>query len=136
MAYWLMKSEPEEFSYEDLAVRGREPWDGVRNAVALKHLRAMRPGDRFLFYHSGTQRAIVGVGRIVSEPYPDPRAGNPKYVVVDVAPEYPFPHPVTLAEVKAEPLFADWELVRLSRLSVMPVTESHWRRIHEMGQRA
>jgi len=130
-----MKSEPEEFSYEDLAERGREVWDGVRNAVALKHLRSMRPGDRFLFYHSGSQRAVVGVGRIVSEPYPDPTAEDPKYVVVDVAPEYPFPHPVSLAEIKADPAFADWELVRIPRLSVMPVSESRWQRIHEMGHR-
>lgn len=135
MAYWLMKSEPEEYSYQDLMKQGRDVWDGVRNAAALKHMRAMRPGDRFLFYHSGSQRAVVGVGRIVSEPYPDPAVADPKYVVVDVAPEYPFPRPVTLAEIKADPLFGDWELVRLSRLSVMPVPESHWRRIHEMGQR-
>lgn len=134
MAYWLMKSEPGEFSYDDLVERKREPWDGVHNAVALKYIRAMRPGDQFLFYHSGGQRAIVGVGRIVSEPYPDPAADNPKYVVVDAAPEYAFPRPVTLAAIKADPFFADWELVRLSRLSVMPVTEGQWQRIHGMAQ--
>lgn len=133
MAYWLMKTEPEEFSYDDLAGRGREPWNGVRNAIALKHIRAMRPGDRFLFYHTGGVRAIVGVGQVVSEPYPDPEAGNPRFVVVDVAPLYRFTRPVTLAEVKEEPQFAGWELVRLSRLSVMPVSEADWQRLHEMG---
>ncbi|HEY8346441.1 MAG TPA: EVE domain-containing protein [Symbiobacteriaceae bacterium] len=135
MAYWLMKSEPEVYSYDDLVAQGRDQWDGVKNAVALKHMRAMRPGDRFLFYHSGTQRAVVGVGQIVSEPYPDPALADPRYVVVDVAPEYRLSRPVTLAEIKGDPDLADWELVRLPRLSVMPVTERQWQRIHELARR-
>ncbi|MFZ5825962.1 MAG: EVE domain-containing protein [Bacillota bacterium] len=133
MAHWLMKTEPDEFSYKDLEQAGREPWNGVRNAVALKHMRAMMPGDTFLFYHTGNEKAIVGVGRVISEPYPDPEAENPKYVAVDTAPGYRFQVPVTLAAIKADERFADWELVRQSRLSVMPVSEEQWGWLHDMG---
>jgi predicted RNA-binding protein with PUA-like domain len=129
-----MKTEPAEFAYADLAARGREPWSGVRNPVALKHMRAMHPGDRFLFYHTGGERAVVGVGGIATEPSPDPQAGDPRFVVVDVTPAYPFRRPVTLTEIKADPRFAQWELVRQSRLSVMPVSEEQWRWLHEMGE--
>jgi predicted RNA-binding protein with PUA-like domain len=134
MAFWLMKTEPEEFSYVDLESRGREPWNGVRNAVALKHMRAMQPGDLFLFYHTGGEKAVVGVGKVAVAPYPDPQADNPRFVVVDVVPGYRFRRPVTLAEIKADPVFTDWELVRQSRLSVMPVPEALWGRLHAMGQ--
>jgi len=133
MAHWLMKTEPDEFSYADLEQRGREPWNGVRNATALKHIRSMKPGDTFLFYHTGDEKAIVGVGRIISEPYPDPTVDDPKLVQVDTAPVYRFATPVTLAQVKADPRFAQWELVRQSRLSVMPVSEEFWSALHEMG---
>jgi predicted RNA-binding protein with PUA-like domain len=134
LAYWLMKTEPEEFSFADLERVGQEPWNGVRNNAALKHMRAMVKGDQFLFYHTGNERSIVGVGRVVREAYPDPQGGTERFVVVDVAPEYRFAHPVTLAAVKAEGTFADWELVRQSRLSVMPVSSEQWQRLHEMGQ--
>lgn len=134
MAYWLMKTEPDEFSYADLERVGQEPWNGVRNNAALKHMRAMVKGDQFLFYHTGNERAIVGVGRVVREAYPDPQEGTERFVVVDVAPEYQFNQPVTLAAVKAEEMFSSWELVRQSRLSVMPVSVEHWRLLHEMGQ--
>ncbi len=133
MSHWLMKTEPDEFSYDDLERRGREPWNGVRNATALRHMRQMRPGDTFLFYHTGNVKAIVGVGTVVTEPYPDVTAGDPKYVVVDTAPAYRFSTPVTLAQVKADPRFAQWELVRQSRLSVMPVSDEQWAWLHEMG---
>lgn len=134
MAYWLMKTEPDEFSYADLEQRGREPWNGVRNAVALKHMRAMKPGDTFLFYHTGNEKAIVGVGRVTTEPYPDPTAENEKFVIVDTAPAYRFAVPVTLAAIKADERFANWELVRQSRLSVMPVREEMWAWLHELGE--
>lgn len=133
MAHWLMKTEPEEFSYEDLERAGREPWNGVRNPGALKHMRSMRPGDWAFIYHTGDIRAIVGVARIVSEPYPDPTAENPRIVVVDVAPERRLARPVTLAEIKADPQFADWDLVRQSRLSVMPVGAERWELLLTMG---
>jgi len=136
MAYWLLKTEPEEFSYADLVRRGREPWNGVRNPTALKHMRAMQPGDLAFIYHTGNERQIVGVCRILSAPYPDPAAGDPRIVLVDVAPEYPLPTPVTLASIKADPRFAGWELVRQSRLSVMPVSAEHWQVLTAMGGRA
>jgi predicted RNA-binding protein with PUA-like domain len=133
IAYWLMKTEPDEFSYADLERKGREPWTGVRNAAALKHMRAMAPGDLFLFYHTGNEKAVVGVGRVVQAAYPDPTGDDPKLVAVDVVPAYRFRQPVTLGAVKADERFAAWELVRQSRLSVMPVSEEHWRLLHEMG---
>lgn len=134
MAYWLMKTEPDEFSYGDLESRGREPWNGVRNFTALKHMRAMQPGDPVLIYHTGNERAVAGVGQVVGDAYPDPEAGDERFVIVDVAPLYRFRRPVTLAEIKADERFADWELVRQSRLSVMPVSEERWRWLHDMGE--
>jgi predicted RNA-binding protein with PUA-like domain len=134
MAYWLMKTEPEEFSYADLERKGREPWNGVRNPTALKHLRTMAAGDQFLFYHTGNERAVVGVGAVVQAAYPDPQAGDPRFVVVDVVPAYRFKQPVTLAAIKADSAFAQWELVRQSRLSVMPVSLEHWAQLHAMGE--
>jgi predicted RNA-binding protein with PUA-like domain len=132
MAYWLLKTEPEEFSYDDLLRLGRDRWNGVTNNLALKHMRAMQPGDLAFFYHTGKERAIVAVCQVVSAPYPDPAQGDPKLVVVDVAPGYRLATPVTLAQLKADPAFAGWELVRMGRLSVMPVTADHWHRIHDM----
>lgn len=128
-----MKTEPEEFSYEHLQQRGREPWNGVRNPTALKHMRAMQSGDLVFVYHTGQQRAIAGVARVITEPYPDPAAGDPKLVVVDVAPVRRLVRPVTLSEIKADERFAQWELVRQSRLSVMPVSEEHWQLLVGMG---
>ena len=136
MAFWLMKTEPDVYSYDDLERAGRDLWDGVRNAAAAKHMRAMRPGDLFLFYHTGDERRVVGVGRIVSEPYPDPTDAEGRWVAVDVEPVYRFRAPVTLAAVKADARFADWALVRQSRLSVMPVTPQQWAWLHEMGETA
>ncbi|HWI50898.1 MAG TPA: EVE domain-containing protein [Symbiobacteriaceae bacterium] len=134
MAYWLMKTEPEEFSYADLERKGREPWNGVRNPAALKHMRAMAEGDLFLFYHTGNERAVVGVGRVEHPAYPDAHETDPRFVVVDVEPAYRFAKPVTLSAIKADERFATWELVRQSRLSVMPVSPEHWGLIHAMGQ--
>lgn len=133
MAYWLLKTEPEEFSFADLMRKGREPWNGVRNPTALKHMRAMKPGDLAFIYHTGKERQIVGVGRVVSEPYPDSTAGDPRIVLVDVAPEFPLPSPVSLSTIKGDPQFGDWELVRQSRLSVMPVSPEHWQTLLHMG---
>ncbi len=133
MAHWLMKTEPEEFSYEMLEERGREPWNGVRNPTALKHMRAMQPGDLVFVYHTGDVRAIVGIAKVITEPYPDPTAGDPKLVVVDVAPVRRFATPVTLGEIKADERFSQWELVRQSRLSVMPVSEEHWQVLTTRG---
>lgn len=134
MAYWLLKTEPEEYSYDDLVRLGRDRWNGVSNPTALRHLRAMRPGDQALIYHTGKEKAVVAVAEVVSDPYPDPEAQSDKRVVVDVAPRRRLARPVTLAEIKADPAFADWELVRISRLSVMPVPETHWDRILALAE--
>jgi len=130
---WILKSEPTTYSFADLRRDRKTTWDGVRNAAALIHLRAMRRGDEVLIYHSGAEKAVVGMARLTSDPYPDPAAGDPRYVVVDLVPDQPLPRPVPLAALKAEPLFADLGLVRISRLSVMPVAAAQWRRILSLG---
>lgn len=133
MNYWLAKSEPSVFSYADLESRSREPWDGVRNFTAAKHLRAWQPGDRIFIYHSGDERAVIGVAEVISPPYPDPTATDPRWVAVDVRPLYRLRQPVTLRQIKQNPDFAAWELLRQSRLSVMPVTPEHWQKVHALG---
>lgn len=133
MAFWLLKTEPEEYSYDRLYAAGRDRWDGVANPTALRHIRAMRPGDLALIYHTGKEKAVVGIAEVVSPPYPDPKAGDGRRAVVDVAARERLARPVTLAEIKADPAFAGWELVRMPRLSVMPVGEAHWRRLLAMA---
>lgn len=127
--YWLLKTEPESYSYADLERDGATVWDGVANNVALKHLRDIQPGDLALIYHTGDERRAVGLAEVTSAPYPDPHAGDPKLVVVDIRPLRRLQQPVGLADVKADSAFADFALVRQSRLSVMPVPEEHWRRL-------
>lgn len=136
MAYWLLKTEPGVFSYDDLIRKGRDMWDGVRNWAALRHMGEMRPGDLALFYHTGNERRAVAVCRVVSDPYPEPGQDDPRIRLVDVEPAYALKRPVTLAEIKADPAFAEWDLVRQSRLSVMPVPERLWKRIHAMAETA
>jgi predicted RNA-binding protein with PUA-like domain len=131
--HWLAKTEPGTFSWDDLVRRGRDCWDGVRNFQARNHLAAMAPGDRVLVYHSGADRQIVGVALVVSAPYPDPTADDPRWVVVDLEPLRPLPRPVTLASVKADAALAETGLVRQSRLSVMPLDEAQFERVLELG---
>lgn len=133
MAYWLLKTEPGVFSYDDLVARGQDRWDGVRNWTALHHMARMRAGDLCLFYHTGTERQVVAVCRVVSDPYPEPGQDDPRIQLVDVAPAYRLRHPVSLSAIKAEPAFAAWELIRQSRLSVMPVPDEIWQRLHLMA---
>ena len=130
---WLLKSEPGTYSFSDLTREGRTCWDGVSNPVALSHLRAMKKGDEAFFYHTGAEKAIVGIARIVSDPYPDPKLGDPRRVVVDVAPLSPLDHPVSLAAVKADPRFKNFPLVRIGRLSVMPVSPEEWKALLAMS---
>jgi len=125
-SFWLLKTEPDHYSYADLERDGTTIWDGVANNTALMHIRTMQPGDLALIYHTGDQRQAVGLAEITSPPYPDPRAGDPKLVVVDLRPLRRLPQPVTLAAVKADPAFADFALVRQGRLSVGPVTPEQW----------
>lgn len=130
---WIVKTEPTAYAWEDLARDGIAVWDGVRNAQALIHLRAMRPGDPVLIYHSGDQKALVGLARVDRGPYPDPAGHDPKLVVVDLVPERPLPRPVTLAAIKASGRFGDLGLVRQSRLSVMPVSAAHWKALLKLA---
>ena len=131
--YWLVKTEPSAFGWEQQVANGVEPWTGVRNHTAKNHLKAMRKGDRAFFYHSGPGKEIVGVVAVVREAYPDPSAAEGDWVCVDVKTVGPMPRPVTLAAIKADPTLAEMALVRLSRLSVMPVARPHWERICRMG---
>ncbi|HMQ33460.1 MAG TPA: EVE domain-containing protein [Chloroflexaceae bacterium] len=133
MAYWILKTEPDAYSYEDLARDGATVWDGVSNNAALLHLRAMAPGDQALIYHTGDERRAVGLAEVASAPYPDPQLDDPKLVVVDVRPLEPLPRPVELAAVKADPFFADFALVRQGRLSVVPVSAEQWARLMAMA---
>lgn len=130
MAYWLMKSEPAAYSWDDLVRDGGTDWDGVRNNAARLHLRAMKPGDEAFLYHSMSDKAVVGIMRIAGAPKPDPKA--PDWVVVRVEPLRPI-GPVTLADIKANPKLAKMELIRQSRLSVAPVREEEWREVLRMA---
>ncbi len=133
MAFWLVKSEPDAFSWDEQVANEVEPWTGVRNHQAKKNLAAMKVGDRAFFYHSNVQRAIVGVVEIVREAYPDPTAESGAWVCVDVKAIGPMPRPVTLAEIKQSPELEELALVRQSRLSVCPVSEAHWQVLCQMG---
>lgn len=133
MAYWLFKQEPSTYSYSQLEKDGRTTWDGVANNLALKHLREVKKGDRALFYHTGDEKQAVGIMEIVSGPYPDPKEDDESLAVVDVRPAGRLKKPVTLEQIKKDPAFAKWELVRISRLSVMPVPEKLWDRIMKMA---
>ncbi len=126
---WLLNTEPSEFSYADLERQGRATWDGVRNPAALRNLRAMKSGERAFVYHTGDEKAAVGVARVVREAYPDPKSKNPRLVVVDIVAEGRLPRPVTLAEMKALPIFSDSPLARQGRLSVVPLTAAQWKAI-------
>ena len=131
MAYWLMKSEPASYSWDDLVRDGGTEWDGVRNNAARLHLKAMKPGDEAFFYHSMSDKAVVGVMRIAREAAPDPKDDD--WVSVRVEPVRPLATPVTLKAIKAEPSLAEMELIRQSRLSVAPVRPEEWRKVLEMA---
>ncbi len=135
MAFWLFKEEPDTYGYADLERDGEATWSGVTNPLAQKHLRAVKKGDRILFYHTGDERAVVGIMEATAEPTPDPDDATGKRVVVTVRPVERLKNPVSLAAIKADPAFAGWELVRLARLSVMPVPPELWQRIMTMARR-
>jgi len=133
MNTWLMKSEPDAYSWSKLVAEKRGRWDGVRNPVAARNLKAMKVGDRAFFYHSNIGKEIVGVMEIVREHYPDPSDKTGKWVAVDVKPVAPAKTPVTLAAIKAEPRFSTMALVRYARLSVQPVTPAEWKAVCKMA---
>jgi len=126
MAFWLFKQEPGCYSLDDLERDGTTIWDGVSNALARKHLRATKAGDRVFFYHTGKEKAIVGEMKIVGKPIIDPEGDDPNAVAVTVRFVKRYAKPITLAEIKKVQALADWDLVRISRLSVVPVTEEQW----------
>ena len=131
---WLVKEEPTHYGFDHLIEDGKAVWSGVRNALAQKHLRGVAKGDRIFYYHTGGEKAVVGIARALSDPYPDPDDGSGRYVAVDIAPVKRLPRPVTLAEIKADRTFRDFPLVRIARLSVMPVTDAQWTRIERMAR--
>ncbi len=133
MAYWLVKSEPDTWSWDQHVKKGADPWTGVRNHQAKAHLNAMKKGDRVFFYHSGEGKEVVGVSEVVKEAYADPTAKEDGWVCVDLKAIEPLKSPVTLASIKSDKRFADMVLVRNSRLSVQPVSADEWKAIRKMG---
>lgn len=134
MAYWLMKSEPGAWSWDDQVRDGVAEWDGVRNYQASNNMKAMKKGDRAFFYHSVNEKRVVGIVQVVKEYYPDPSDPKGRFGMVDVKAVKPFKRPVTLADIKAEPRLAELSLIRQSRLSVMPIGDEEWSLICAMGQ--
>jgi len=133
MEYWLVKQEPEEFSWADFVKAGRAAWTGVRNYQARNHLRAMKKGDLVLFYHSGTAKEVVGVCRVDKESYPDPTASEGDWSAVDLVPVAPCQTPVSLAAIKGHKILKTMALLRQSRWSVVAVTRSHFQRVLELA---
>jgi predicted RNA-binding protein with PUA-like domain len=130
---WLVKEEPTHYGWDAFVKDKKAVWSGVRNALAQRHLRTIEKGDRIFYYHTGDEKAVVGIAKALSGPYPDPEDNAGKYVAVDIAPVKRLPRPVTLAEIKADPAFKDFALVRIARLSVMPVTDAQWTRIERIA---
>ena len=124
--YWLAKQEPKSYNLSALKKDKKTVWDGVHNNLALKHINAMKKGDQILFYHSGDEKQVVGIMEVTSKPYPNPEEKNDRFVVVDVKFKKELKNPVTLAEIKKQKKFKNWELLRISRLSVMPVPKEIW----------
>ena len=131
---WLFKEEPSSYSFDQFTKDGGTSWAGVRNPLAQKHLRSVKKGDRVFYYHTGGEKAVVGIAKATSDPYPDPKDKTDKLVVVDVAPVQALKRPVTLAEIKASNAFANFPLTRLPRLSVMPVSDAEWKEIERLSK--
>jgi len=129
---WLFKEEPTHYGFDAFVKDKKAAWSGVRNPLAQKHLRAVTKGDRVFYYHTGDEKAVVGIAKAVSNPYPEDK--SEKYVAVDLVPVGRLPRPVTLAEIKADPAFKEFPLVRISRLSVMPVSDAEWARILQLAK--
>ena len=132
---FLFKEEPTSYSYDDLARDGKTSWTGVKNPLAQKNLRSVKKGDRIFYYHTGDEKSVVGIAKAAGDAYPDPKDRDGKLFAVDVAPVKKLPRPVCLAEIKATAFFKDFPLVRISRLSVMPVSDREWAEIEKMAAR-
>jgi predicted RNA-binding protein with PUA-like domain len=133
MGAWLFKTEPSDFSFDDLVAKKTARWDGVKNPVALKHLRAAQKDDVVVVYHTGDEKRAVGLARVVRAPYPDPALDDPKRVVVDLAAVKPLPEPVPLAAFRADPVLAQTDVARLPRLSVVPLNAAQLARVRKLG---
>jgi predicted RNA-binding protein with PUA-like domain len=134
MAYWLLKTEPDAYAWDDLVRDKSAVWDGVSNALALKHIRSMKKGDLALVYHTGDERAAVGIAEVKSQPYADPKEGDERLAVVDLKPKNKLAKPVSLSVIKADKAFEGWDLLRIGRLSVVPVPEPMWDRILKLSE--
>lgn len=134
MAYWLLKTEPDSYSWDDLTRDKKTVWDGITNALALKNLRTAKKGDLALIYHTGDERTAIGVAEITSNPYPNPKEEDERMAVVDLKPKHKLARGVTISEIKADPAFAGWDFIRNSRLSVVPVPEKMWKRIEQLAK--
>ena len=134
MAKWLLKTEPDCYSWDDLVRDKKATWDGVTNALALKHLRSMKKGDLALIYHTGNEKQIIGVAGVTSNAYPNPKETDERIAVVDLKPKSKLKSPVTLEVIKSDPAFKAWELVRNSRLGVMPVPDALWKRVEKLSE--
>ena len=132
---WLFKEEPSNYSFDALAKDKKTVWSGVKNPLAQKHLRSVKKGDRIFYYHTGDEKSVVGIAKALGDAYPDPGDKTGKASVVDVGPVKKLPRPVTLAEIKADAAFKDFALVRISRLSVMPVSDEEWDRIEALAEK-
>jgi len=135
MGNWILKTEPSTYSIDDLLRDKTTVWDGVKNPVALKHLRTMQAGDEVLIYHTGDEKAVVGTARVTRAAYADPKKGDPRLVVVELRAGARVPAPVTLSTIKADPVFKDLALVRMPRLSVVPATGVQWKRLLQLARR-
>ncbi len=134
MAFWLLKTEPDCYAWDDLVRDKTTRWDGVSNALALKHIRTMRKGDLALIYHTGDERAAVGIAEVRSAPHADPNEQDERLAVVDLRPKSKLSQPVTLSDIKADPAFAGWDFLRIGRLSVVPVPAPMWKRIEALAK--
>jgi predicted RNA-binding protein with PUA-like domain len=130
---WLFKEEPTHYHFDEFAKDGKTVWSGVKNPLAQKHLHAVKKGDRIFYYHTGSERAVVGIAKALDDAYQNPDDATGKQAVVDIAPVKKLARPVTLAEIKKDTAFKDFALVRMSRLSVIPVSDAEWRRIEHMA---
>ena len=131
---WLFKEEPSSYSFEQFTRDGSTVWSGVKNPLAQKHLRSVKKGDRVFYYHTGNEKAVVGIARATADAYPDPKDRTGKAYVVDITPVEPLARPVRLSEIKSSKAFADFPLTRLPRLSVMPVNDAEWKEIERMSR--
>ena len=134
MAYWLLKTEPSCYSWSDLEREKKATWDGIANATALKNIRTMKKGDLALIYHTGDERQAVGIAEVTSAPYADPKEDDEKLAVIDLKPKKKLAQPVGLDVIKADKAFAGWDLLRIGRLSVVPVPPAMWKRIEELSK--